>query len=147
MSRSRTEVNANFHGPVTVGTSNSADYVIAHAARQQQRGRNPAVSYKGIKDPQAALLAAQSDIEARTSGSSRFIDYVAPNAGRVAVMKIYHPGQEVPATAYAMARIEDDLGVGAVISVLQPDEKPPQYQVIDNGTVELTYHYSPQSSM
>jgi hypothetical protein len=142
MSRFRAEVNSYFHGPVDLGTGNSADYVVAHAERQHKRGRNPSVTYKDIKNPLIALEAAQADIATRVEDHSLVIDYTASNAGRVAVMNIWNEFQKVPATAYANARMENNLSVGAVFHVIEEGETAPYYHTTDNGTVELTYHFS-----
>lgn len=65
MSITRAEVNSFFHKEVEFGEGGTADYVAAHAARQAQRGKNPAIPYKGIVNPRRALEAALKDLEER----------------------------------------------------------------------------------
>lgn len=65
MSTTRREVNSFYHGPVDIGTGNSADYVIAHAKRQRQRGKGPSVAYNGETNPRVALEDAKYDLLTR----------------------------------------------------------------------------------
>ena len=141
MSKSRAEVNSYFHGPVDIGHGNSADYVIAHGVRQRQRGRNPSVPYKDITNPSEALKAAQEDVEARPLDTNPF-GYTEMYSGRVAVMHVWNEDQKVPATSYANARIDGNRATGAIISVLQEGETPPQMHATEQGTAELTYHFN-----
>lgn len=78
----RSEVNRNYHGPVDLGTGNSADYVVAHADRQKSRGKKPSVSYRGISNPRLALQIAESDLIFREFWDVKQAQY----AGHVVVM-------------------------------------------------------------
>lgn len=54
---SRAEVNS-YLGNSGEQTRISAEYVIAHAARQAQRGKGPSVAFLGHRNPEKALAAA-----------------------------------------------------------------------------------------
>lgn len=56
MSMTRAEVNGLLNVNIV-----DAEYVIKHAARQQQRGRKPSVAYRCVTNPRAAFLLARSD--------------------------------------------------------------------------------------
>jgi len=89
MSTAHREVNQFFHGPVDEGFGNSADYVVAHAFRQRQRGKNPSISYKGITNPKLALARAQIDIENR-----RFWGEPQRGSGRIAIARHHNATPE-----------------------------------------------------
>lgn len=65
MGKTRREVNSYYHGPVDVGSGNTADYVVAHGTRQRQRGKRPSVTYDGERNPHKALEDAQYDLMTR----------------------------------------------------------------------------------
>lgn len=137
MSKSRAEVNRYFHGDVDLGSGNSADYVVAHAERQRQRGKNPSVRYKDASNPRDALEAAQADIEARTDNAD---DYTASFSGRIAIIKAWSDPQRDMANRYAEARMESNGATGAIVQGVKNDEviqAPLHYRVSEEGTVHL----------
>lgn len=143
MSKSRAEVRSKFHGEVDVGTDlsaehvMSAEYVVTHAARQRQRGRNPSVRYRDIRNPHLALAAAQADIESRTAATpGDYTDF----AGRVAIIRVWSELQRDIAASYAEARITDNGALGAIIQEVKDGETlqaPLHYRPTDEGTVEV----------
>jgi hypothetical protein len=62
MSKSRAEVN-QLLADVSYRTRRTAEYVIAHAERQTQRGKNPSIEFIGHKNPRIALEAAAAVIK------------------------------------------------------------------------------------
>ncbi|HXE10009.1 MAG TPA: hypothetical protein VN554_01125, partial [Verrucomicrobiae bacterium] len=133
MSKSRTEVNRHFHGDVDIGSGISADYVVAHGERQQQRGRNPSIAYRGITNPREALAVARADVNARRS-EAEGTDPHADFAGRVLIMRVWSEAQRELATAYAQNRIDEDGAIGAIIQDVEPDEElqaPLYYRATD----------------
>ena len=140
MSKSRSEVNQYFHGIVDLGSGSSADYVVSHAQRQRQRGRNPSVTYKGITNPRSALEAAQADIEVRDYALDDPFGYTSAFSGRIALIRVWSEHQKVLAQEYGNARMENNNATGLVIQELEKDEilqAPLHYRVTDEGTVEL----------
>ncbi|HSX44470.1 MAG TPA: hypothetical protein VLE69_04240 [Candidatus Saccharimonadales bacterium] len=148
MTKTRAEVNSFYHGSVDMGSGNSADYVVAHAARQRHKGKNLSVPYKDITNPELAREAAQKDIDARTARS--FEDgtpfYTADYSGRVAVLHAKNDGrQKEYAAMFVDARMRDGRCVGAVIlgdfEEVVGDIDPTQ--VNPNGTVDVPYLFAP----
>ena len=143
MSKSRAEVRSKFHGEVDMGTDFaaehviSAEYVVAHAARQRQRGRKPSAHYRDIRNPHLALAAAQADIESRTAASpGDYTDF----AGRVAIIRVWSERQRDIAASYAKARITENGALGAIIQDVKKGETlqaPLHYRPTDEGTVEV----------
>lgn len=149
MSKSRLEVNSYFHGPVDVGSGVSADYVIAHAERQKQRGKQPAVVYGGISNPQDALEAARKDVEARTTKAFHGKElpfYLADFSGRVAIMHTEDDErQRLYAAMFVDARMQDGRCLGAIIlsDLDEVDYRMPAHQVNSDGSTEVPYLYAP----
>lgn len=114
MSKSRAEVREHFHSSVDLGTGPSADYVVAHATRQRQRGKNPSVKYKGHTSPRESLAAAKLDIEARDIDDN----YTAVFSGRIAIIKVWSELQKDRAYKYADLLMENNNAAGAVIQDL-----------------------------
>ncbi|MDQ5958840.1 MAG: hypothetical protein QG562_659, partial [Patescibacteria group bacterium] len=57
---------ATVHNAAKTFGDSSPEEVLAHAERQQARGKKPSRAYKGIKNPREALRQAQEDIERDT---------------------------------------------------------------------------------
>ena len=137
MSLTRAEVNRNWHDPAEIGSGNTADYVVAHAKRQERKGKNPSVSYKGILNPQQALEAARADIEARTDPQGLW-DGWAWHAGRVVMMYVVS-GMDLP-VAHKLARQYIEEGaVGVNIQVGEDFNPPRRPFATDFGILELPY--------
>lgn len=43
-------------------TQGTAAYVVAHAKWQKSRGRRPSMCYRGVRNPEVALLVAQYEV-------------------------------------------------------------------------------------
>ena len=57
-------------------------------------------------------------------------------------MHVHNTAQEVPATVYANTHMEHSGAVGAIFRAIQDGETPPNLHPTDEGTIELTYHFS-----
>ena len=62
MSKTRAEVN-QLLADQSYYTHRTAEYVIAHAERQAQRGKSPSIEFLGYRNPRIALEAAAAVIE------------------------------------------------------------------------------------
>jgi hypothetical protein len=60
MSKIRAEVNRHLPDKITADPAKRAAYVIEHSIRQEQRGRQPSLSFNGIGNPREALKAAHA---------------------------------------------------------------------------------------
>lgn len=74
MSKSRAEVNGHLSRETEPGPIKRATYVVAHAIRQEQRGRSPSVAFNGIVNPREALKAAQAAIRAEKAKTATHIE-------------------------------------------------------------------------
>lgn len=63
MSKSRAEVNSYLYNENNEYQGISAEYVITHALRQVQRGKNPSISFLGHNNPRVALEIANEVVE------------------------------------------------------------------------------------
>jgi hypothetical protein len=64
-----------------VGDIASAEFVVAHAARQSQRGKGPSESYRGEKNPRKALKAAERDLTGPEGRYNVVFEYTAATGG------------------------------------------------------------------
>jgi hypothetical protein len=117
MSLTRAEVNVLAPLQVDVGSGTSADYVVAHAERQHQRGRNPSVTYKGISNPREALNQAHDDIAERLADPQRGWEGKAQFSGRIAMVHVIGEDLMPDATTFAQEMIDDNGAVGAIVRV------------------------------
>jgi hypothetical protein len=112
--------------------------VVAHAARQRQRGKNPSIRYRNFSNPKCALEAAQADIDARITADD---DYTAAFSGRIALIKAFSERQREVAHQYAENRMDFNGAVGAAIGSVEDGEviqAPLHYRVAaDEGTVHI----------
>lgn len=141
MSTTRTEVNILSPRPVDTGNGTSADYVVAHAKRQQQRGRNPSIAYKSISNPRQALRQAQADIAERIANPQRQWEGKAQFSGRIAMIHVIGEDLMPDATTYAQEIIDDNGAVGAIVEVpMRGTELPYRLPRIVGDVVEVKYN-------
>jgi hypothetical protein len=139
MSKSRAAIN-ELAPRVDIGGSITADYVVAHAARQRQRGRKPSVAYRGIANPREALKQAKADIAERSADPQRAWEGKADYSGRVAVVHVLGEQLMAGATAFAEEMMDDNGAVGAIVRV--PDmgvQLPFRLPHAEGGVVEVKY--------
>jgi len=124
MSKSRAEVNRHLHAESSEGVGITPEYVIAHAIRQKQRGRNPAVAYGGKKNPREAVEAAQAAMIAKYEKEGSVLAWVLD--------------QELPAMAgYATA-----AGTPENVALRTLTDAPLEVRerFVDELTAEYTQH-------
>jgi hypothetical protein len=149
MALTKAEVNSYFHSNVDMGYGTSADYVVAHAARQQKKGRRPSVAYRNISNPALALEAAREDIEARETKTFNGVEapfYLADFSGRVAIMHASDDERQKEfARMFVDARVKDGRCIGAIIlnDFDEIDYTMAAHQINPNGTTEVPYLYAP----
>lgn len=80
MSKSRTEVNNYIYDDKGRHTGITAEYVVAHALRQAQRGKKPSIPFEGEQNPQVALQAAV-DAQAKSAD-------IAAKVGRDPILRM-----------------------------------------------------------
>src|SRR5665213_862459 len=141
MSLTRAEVNVQAPLPVDMGSGASADYIVAHAARQQQRGRNPSTAYKGISNPREALRHAQADIAERIANPQRQWEGKSQFSGRIAMIHVIGEDLMPDATTYAQETIDDNGAVGAIVEVpRRGTELPYRLPRVVGDMVEVKYN-------
>ncbi len=136
MSESRADLTPHYNGHADIGFGTSADSVIENARR------GILLEYRGIKNPPAAMEAAQADIAAREDFP--IIHRTHQFSGRVALMRLWE-GEEYQqeiAKLHIENLIENHGCVGAIILEDMKGRVPIPPTVQPNATVELSYHHA-----